>query len=59
MENGLDEMRVIEDIGMNELTQIGIDKIGHKMRILKDILAIKQGKQPLQRSKSEGSTAYI
>eukprot|EP01084_Bolivina_argentea_P133447 235512_1 len=50
MQNGMDDMTVIEDITMNELNQIGIDKLGHKMRILKAVAKLKP---------TEGDTPYV
>ena len=64
MENGLDDMSVISDISMKELNLIGITKIGHKMRILKEITKLKQPQQnqPIAIAPAVndgGSTAYI
>ena len=37
IENGLDDINIIKHIGMNELKQIGIDKIGHSIKIMTEI----------------------
>ena len=53
-------MSIIVDITINEITQIGITKIGHKMRILKEITKLKPHHQQQHIVGYEGgSTAYI
>merc|ERR1712228_213244 len=37
VENGFDDMETITEITMSTLTQIGIEKIGHKMKIIKAV----------------------
>ena len=58
MESGLDDMGIIEDVGANVLVEIGIDKVGHRMRILKAVRQLKQPQKP-SLPQYEGSTAYI
>ena len=62
METGMDQMSVIEDIRRDELNQMGINKLGHKMRILKEIMKLKQPQQNQSVAPAAfggGSTAYV
>ena len=62
MESGMDDMSIIEDIKMNELNLMGITKLGHKMKILKEIMKLKQPKQNQSiapAANEGGSTSYI
>ena len=37
VENGLDDLEVVKDLTMDILRDIGVDKIGHRMKIIKYI----------------------
>merc|ERR1712039_981738 len=42
VENGVENLSVVQMFGMNELAEIGINKIGHRMIILKAIKALQE-----------------
>ena len=56
VENGIDKLSVVQLLTKDELQEMGITKIGHKIQILKEIQSLKQrsDNQP-----AEGGTAYI
>ena len=45
IENGFESMEIIKEIRMNDLHQIGIDKLGHKIKIMKEIAILNQDTQ--------------
>ena len=58
IENGYDDLESVGDVTMEELSQIGIDKIGHRKKILKHALLLKDDITPLsQRELNLGWTA--
>ena len=60
--NGVETLGVAAMLTTNELSMIGIEKIGHKMQILRAIAVLNQGKNPSTAEESlleGGSTAYI
>ena len=41
MENGFEDMESLKDITMEHLREMGIDKIGHRLRLMKSVAALK------------------
>ena len=56
IENGFDSLDIIEHITMNDLTAIGIDKLGHRVKIAQEIVKLNQ---PQNQSLYQGPAAYI
>ena len=54
IENGLESLDVIKHITMNELTNIGITKLGHKIKITQEIVKLNQKSNNI-----EGGTVYV
>ena len=55
IENGMDDLDIIKYITANDLQGIGIDKVGHKIKIVKEIEILNRKNKP---QNVEG-TAYI
>ena len=56
VKNGVETLKVMQMFTMNELKDIGISKIGHRMQILHAVI---QSKQKSSDKAAEGDTAYI
>ena len=57
IENGFESFDIIREIEIDELTQIGVDKLGHRKKIIKEISALDiDSKIALA---NEGATVYI
>eukprot|EP01084_Bolivina_argentea_P024871 46304_1 len=61
--NGLEDMNIIKDITMETLTVIGIQKIGHKMKIIKQVAKLNTHPAPYQspnhnEGDNEGGTGF-
>ena len=45
MENGLDDIEILKQINNDHLTQIGVHKIGHRIKIMKYIALLQDSKK--------------
>ena len=59
-ENGLEDLSTVKHLTTKELDMIGVDKIGHKLRILKEIEKLNNPPNThiLKPQRSEGNVAY-
>eukprot|EP01084_Bolivina_argentea_P227350 383967_1 len=55
-DNGLEDLNTVKLLTEKDLVSIGIEKFGHKLRIIKEIEKLNNNNQP---SKYEGGTAFI
>ena len=46
VENGFEDMESMKDITMEHLREMGIDEIGHKLRLMKSVAALKAVEDP-------------
>ena len=58
MENGFDDMEGIKELNVQIMTQIGIDKIGHRMKLMRHIATLNK-RDIAQPQYNEGGTAFI
>ena len=57
-ENAFDNLEIIKEVRMNDLKELGIDLMGHRIRIMKEIANL--NKENLNKpAQYEGGTAYI
>ena len=60
MQNGFDDLECVRMLTMNDLNMLGIEKIGHKMNLMKYIDALNGYVNPVLPVQGEdGETAYI
>ena len=58
-ENGFDTLDVLNDIKPNNLEALGIQLMGHRMKIMREIAKLNQENVNKPAAQYEGSTAYI
>ena len=57
VEQGIDTLKVVQLMTKEELIEMGINKVGHRMQILKEIQLLQQ--QSNANQPQEGGTAYV
>ena len=52
-------MDIIKEVKINDLVMIGIDLLGHRIKIMKEIANLNKPKDDQPAAQFEGGTAYV